>query len=121
MWSRREVERQRKPKRTPSGTSKSRKRKVKPTSQKSKKKSKKRKPTSEKSKPPGNWRNRKRPRGFRAREILRKVRSKRRKSDVLTAIRLAKKDDMDETTFINFVQTLNFTGQEAYTFWFSPP
>jgi hypothetical protein len=112
LWSRREVERHRKAKRK------------RPTSQKSKGKPKRKakpKPKKTKRRPPGNWRNRKRPRGFRAREILRKVRNKRRKSDVLTAIRLAKKDDMDETTFVNFVQSLNFTGQEAYTFWFSPP
>ncbi len=69
----------------------------------------------------GKWRNRRKPRGQKARDILKKIRSKRTQSEIRTALQLAKDDDMSETEFINFVMSLDLTGSEAYTFWFSPP
>jgi ASC-1-like (ASCH) protein len=69
----------------------------------------------------GKWKDRKRPLGFRAREILQRVRSGKKKLEVRTMLDLAKSRDIDRQTFVNYIQSLGFTGQEAYTFWFSPP
>jgi hypothetical protein len=69
----------------------------------------------------GKWKNRKRPLGARAREILRKVRGKKKKLEIQTALELARDRQMDQLTFVNLIQSMGFTGQEAYTFWFSPP
>lgn len=75
-------------------------------------------------KPPkggGRWKSRKRPFGYRARQILKGVRSKRTKAEVHTALDLAKDHQISELDFVNLVLSLGFTGSEAYTFWFSPP
>jgi hypothetical protein len=69
----------------------------------------------------GKWRDRKTARGYKARQILKGIRSERTKSEILTAVQLARSEEMDQSTFVNFVQSLNLSGSEAYTFWFSPP
>lgn len=67
------------------------------------------------------WRNRKHPRGWKARKIVAGIKSKLTKIEVKTAIQLARDEEMNETDFVNFVQSLGLSGHEAYTLFFSPP
>ncbi len=67
------------------------------------------------------WKRRTHSRGFNARQILKKTKSKSKVIKVKTAIQLAQDGDIDQTSFNNLILSLGYDMREAYTFWFSPP